>query len=226
MWLDKNENNNIVLRPPALYGYEYLLVEISKHFHQKIHISQQTYADYKFLPEFDNYFSESVKQCERIHLCFGVGNKSWSSKSIACLPDVDEKNICIVRPTAMKWKNWKSNDETYSLHEDISNIYFVCYSTHSSYEEIKDLLIYLKPNCVKLNVIPSDVKDRSDMHKTLDMIIAEYKPAKSFSTTTSTEIEIKDFNRIVINRGDTAHWEMHQHADSISKIKIKRRKQE
>lgn len=162
VWLKKCDQNNIVIRPPAMYGYEYLFTQIAKKFKQKIHMSQQTYDDYKYVPEFDGSFDRDSLGQYRIHLCNSTectaDRYRWDSKSLVCMPNLDAKYICIIRPTAMKWNNLQTSDKISSLHEADPNVQFVCYSNHSSYGEISDFLKYLKPKKVKLNVVPNGTK--------------------------------------------------------------------
>lgn len=186
-WLNENHENIVILRPPANYGYEFVLTQISKYFNEKIHVSNESAKDYLFIPELDAHVSSDIKSTGRIHLC-SSGNSSdkWHAKKCMCLPQIDEKNICIVRPTAMKWKKLNVNDECYERHINIDNCYFVCYSNHSSYDEIKHFIQYLRPKNVRLNVIPSEMIQRNNMFNALDEIINEYQPKLVASSSNDT----------------------------------------
>lgn len=178
-WLRQSKRNVIVIRPPALYGYEYMFKEIVDRFNQKIHMTQETINDYQYVPELDDCFHRGPKSDARIHLCKSRectdDTYRWSSTSLACMPDVEAKYIRIIRPTAQRWENLHAKEEIVALHESKPNINFVCYSNHSSYYEIVDLLKYLKPKTVKLNVEPGDWNVRMEMRMCLKNIIEQYQ---------------------------------------------------
>lgn len=223
-WLKTHDKNIVVIRPPANYGYEHVLVQISQHFEQKTHSCGIASEDYLFVPEFDAHIDSNQHLCGRIHLCPPGKSKNWFSKEIACLPDLDEKHVCIIRPTAMKWTNFQKFDQNYAPHEAIENVYFVCYSNHSSYSEIKDVIHYLKPNAVKLNVLPSDIGERNRMYSCLDEIT---KDIGSKQSITSSGSENAISNKLVCNFQkllDTYQSTKIEFDDEISTIQIKRRK--
>lgn len=175
-WLDAHPKNVVLLRPPANYGYEFLMVELSQHFRNKIHVTKSTYKDYLYIPEFDSYISSNPHHCGRIHLCAPEDDSKWQSKTSTCLPNLEEKHICIIRPTAMKWKNLNEDDKHYEAYDGVANTFSVCYSNHSSYDEIKFLIEYLRPKDVKFNVVPKDISQKNHMDIILHDITKEYLP--------------------------------------------------
>lgn len=58
-WLQAHPKNVLFLRPPANYGYEFLLVQLSQHFKVKIHVANATFQDYQYIPDFDSYISDN-----------------------------------------------------------------------------------------------------------------------------------------------------------------------
>ncbi|XP_031619615.1 protein artemis-like isoform X2 [Contarinia nasturtii] len=123
-WLDAHPKNVVLLRPPANYGYEFLLVELSQYFKFKIHVAKSTYNDYLYIPEFDSYISSNPYYCGRIHLCSpDDGNTEWKSKTSTCLSKLDERHICIIRPTAMKWKNLNEDEKHYEDVVGVANAF-------------------------------------------------------------------------------------------------------
>lgn len=179
IWLQRNVQNIVVIRPPALYGYEFLFTQIVQKLNMKIHMSQATFNDYQFIPELDNCFDRSTVRRQRIHLCSSAEctptRYKWDSKSLVCSPQIDAKHICIIRPTATKWNGLVAGAQITIPHESIPNVHFVCYSNHSSYEEINDLLTYLKPKNVQLNVVPRTSDGKSDMQACLQAIMKKYE---------------------------------------------------
>lgn len=171
-WLAKNPKNVVVLRPPAAYGYEFLLMELSKYFGTKIHVQNSTFKDYLYIPQFDSYISNNRFHCGRIHLC-STNPVQWQLFECPCMPGLDKCHICIIRPTAMKWRNLNATDQYYEKYNEFDNIYSVCYSNHSSLNEIKFLINYLRPKMIKLNVIPKNVRQQQSMYDILSEITEE-----------------------------------------------------
>lgn len=168
-WLTANEANVVFLRPPAVYGYEYLLVKIAQHFKIKIHVSDTIFEDYLYIPILDDHISNNQLKCGRIHLCLSEGGfNKWETKKSTCLPKIDDRCVRIIRPTAMKWENLCATDQIYEINTN--NTYFVCYSNHASLDEIKFLIQYLHPKLVKLNVVPKDRHQVNEMNHLLNEI--------------------------------------------------------
>lgn len=220
-WLEANPKNVIMLRPPANYGYEFLLVQLSQYFKVKIHVTNSTFKDYLYIPDFDTYISNNVYHCGRIHLC--SSGSEWQIRKSTCLPKLDQRHICIIRPTAMKWKNLTENDKHYESHSDVENSYSVCYSNHSSYDEIKFFIQYLRPKDVKLNVIPDNICQRNAMYSVLDAITKEYQPNEqeiemNIEGTASITYNFHKITSVAMRRS------MSLAKDDISQLKIKRRR--
>lgn len=195
-WLNKDQSNVVAIRPPARYGYEFMLQSIAEQCSQKIHVAQDTFHDYQYMPTFDGFFRHDEPRLnERIHLCSSVDAKyRWDSQSLACQPMVEAKNIRIIRPTAMRWQGYQNDDSIVSEHEHISNIYYVCYSNHSSYTELVDLLEYLQPKTVRLNVLPADNDKRKSMHDCLKDILKKHQSNCSSNTGGKRQIETEAFS--------------------------------
>lgn len=228
-WFAAHDKNIVIFRPPASVGYEHLLVEISRHFQQKIHLSGLVYKDYLHIPEYDVHFDNDAYSCGRIHLCGnGEAMNKWFSKKSVCSPDVKEEHVCIIRPTAMRWHNFTKNSQCYVAHEEIKNVYFVCYSNHSSFNEIKDLIDYLKPKTIKLNVIPKTTEERNEMYSVLDDITKElhvHQPLElDKNENGASKSNERCFQRILA--AATQNQSMVKIEDDISNIRIKRRRKQ
>lgn len=224
-WLNAHPKNVVVLRPPAAYGYEFLLTQLAKYFHVKIHVSKITFKDYMFIPDFDSYISNNRLHCGRIHLCGSEeSNNKWQIRKSKCLPKLDEKHIRIIRPTAMKWRNLKKNDTIHSAHDEIDNVYFVCYSNHSSYDEIKFLIQYIQPKSVKLNVVPKTIFQRNEMYKLLDTIIDDYRKKPNTIEVEVDELPPQNYDIVRIT-SISVKRSMSLARDEIPTVKIKKRKQ-
>lgn len=220
-WLQMHPRNIIVLRPPAAYGYEFLLMEMSKHFRAKIHVSGVTFKDYVYIPEFDSYISNNRLHCGRIHLCASNPMK-WQHKQCPCLPDLHDKHICIIRPTAMKWKRLSPTHQHYEKHRDMPNVYCVCYSNHSSCDEIKFLVNYLHPKTVRLNVVPKNSEKRHEMHDIVQALTKEYQHIPTEENAEPDISQTVEFNFQEI-LSSSRKRSMALAPDEISQLRFKKR---
>lgn len=218
-WLKAHSKNVVVLRPPAAYGYEFLLIELSQYFKVKIHVSNSTFEDYLYIPELDDVISNNPFHCDRIHLCSSNPNQ-WLLKECPCLPNLDASHICIIRPTAMKWRHLSASDQIHEKLEEVCNVYRVCYSNHSSLEEIQFLIRYLRPKMIKLNVVPKNSRQRSQM---FNIVQAAYKGCENFKFEVMEVEEIApehNFQKII---SSTQRRSMSLAADEISQFTLKKR---
>lgn len=175
-WLSASKNNHVVIRPPANYGYEFLLTTLSEKLNMKIHITNSAFADaYKYIMDYNKHFDDllDLEGRIRIHLC--STNESagyqWHKKVLPCRSSISADKIRVIRPTAMKWKNLTENDPHFEMNAGDSNVYFVCYSNHASFDEIKDLIEFLKPKNVHLNVEADNAEEKRKMKSALNSII-------------------------------------------------------
>lgn len=223
-WLEAHPRNVVMLRPPANYGYEFLLVQLSQHFKFKIHVGNATFQDYQYIPDFDTFISNNPYHCGRIHLCASGDARKWQLRKSVCSPSLDQRYVCIIRPTAMKWKHLSATDQHYDTDSDVTNIHSVCYSNHSSYDEIKYLIQYLQPKSIKLNVVPSNVCQRNEIYSALDTITKDYEPNKQQMDMEVSESICTEYNFSEIT-SHTNKRSMSIVQDEISQLKIKRRRQ-
>lgn len=187
-WLSASKDNHVVIRPPANYGYEFLLTTLSETLNMKIHITNPAYADaYKYIIDFYKHFDDllDLEGRIRIHLC--STNESagyqWHKRVLPCRSSITADRIRIIRPTAMKWKNLTPNDPYFEMKASDPNVYFVCYSNHASFDEIKDLIEFLKPKNVHLNVEPDNAEEKRQMKRALNSIIDGIDGNKHYNLT-------------------------------------------
>lgn len=220
-WLERDPSNVVVIRPPANIGYEFVVTELSISMKQRIHVGNALYAEYCAIPELNTCITQTIEASARIHLCTPQNNNSnWYKRQCGCFPSSSDENICIIRPTAMKWTNIKSTDVAYEKHHTIDNCYFVCYSNHSSYTEIRHLIEYLRPHDIKLNVVPIEYHITQNMIAELNRIMDIYMPAKKADVDNSSEMDNYKFD---INWSKVKS-QIIQFDDDISKMTVKRRR--
>lgn len=234
-WLNARKDNHVVIRPPANYGYEYLLTTLSEKLNMKIHITNPAFADaYKYITEYGQYFDDllDLDGSIRIHLC--STNESagyqWDKRVLPCRSSISADKICVIRPTAMKWKNLTANDPYFEKNASNPNVYFVCYSNHASFDEIKELIEFLKPKNVHLNVEPYNAEEKGKMKSALNSIIDGIDATKCNSTddfagsmcsTTSKYSFAHLKNLISVNEIPNSRLVFD---DEISNVQIKRRR--
>lgn len=149
---------------PARYGYEYLLLELSKKLNEKIHIHEHdVYEEYSLISSLDACVTTN-SQAARIFL------RPTYLKVNQIKPD-ERENFLNLQLSAMFWANWNGGS---FVQKTDRNSYRVCYATHSSYNEIRDFLLYLKPRKVYLNVLPADCEERLQMLQQLNLIQQHY----------------------------------------------------
>lgn len=205
---------------PANYGYEFLLSHLAGQFANEVHISSGNAGDYSFLPELDACYSKHVSRNTRIHFqCDPIQSKTWSSRSILCCPELQEKHIRIIRPTAWIWAGWEENTPIYERVDDFVETYRVCYSNHSSFTEIQELIKFINAKSVKFNVQPPE--NRHEIQAAFNQIVGgEDKGEIKMVSDEADSIPFITFSRIEINSKSRPN----QDDDHSSRPKIKRRR--
>lgn len=162
-WISKSSNHTIWIRTTAHYGSEYLFKEINRRTGKSVHIDPGNLSNYIHIPDMDGIFTVHGDQTQ-IHACWNPG----------CYVLRDQnKEIRTIRPTAMFWTKWKPSCD---IVRSTGNTFRVCYSSHSSFRELKDFIDYLKPQKVELNVVPAKAEDRAEMYSILRKMVLGDKP--------------------------------------------------
>lgn len=166
---------------PARYGYEYLIKLIGEKLREPVWVCESSFDEYSLISGIASHVTNNDRKA-RICLKPKYNNK------------VDESsNVLTLQLSAMYWQNWAGGSFVRQIKE---NNFRVCFATHSSLSEIEELLLYLKPQKVLLNVIPENADERQKMFNQLASIQAQYiqNPSKE-----AKEPEIKkrfSFERI------------------------------
>lgn len=145
-WLYKEPNNKICLWMPGYVGIEYALVKVAKHFKNSIHVHKTKYEElYSSIADLDNYVTPIFKN-NRIHAC----SKSESNNDKTnCL--VLNKNVKCVQLNALAFTT-----DTIKIDGHVTvknNVTRVCYSSHASCKELRDVIGFLKPEKLYFNVM-------------------------------------------------------------------------
>ncbi|XP_046468807.1 protein artemis isoform X1 [Neodiprion pinetum] len=150
-WLEPNSKNVVIIECSALYGVEYLFMEMFKLLNLKIHIKDKVHSNYIRIPELAEIVTIDGRD-SRIHACT---SKLFSTKNLLCRSDVDYENILTIVPSVMRWKGKNTSCISEYDTRNRQRLY-VCYSTHSSYEELRAFVNYFKPDKIVPCVCPSE----------------------------------------------------------------------
>jgi len=196
-FLKKSKNHKVNLKVPARYGYEYLLIELSTNLKEKIFIYEpEVYEQYSFI--------SCLASCVTTD-----GDARIFLKPTYLTTNADEQtNILNLHLSAMFWANWKGG--SFIMKTDPTS-YRICYATHSSYNEIRDFLLYLKPKKIHLNVLPKDEREKLEMLHQVRLIQKQYSENKFEELNKSSNVQNKfTFNRI---RSLSKRWKGSDNAD-------------
>lgn len=197
-WLDQDPRNVVMLECSALFGSEFLYMELSKSLNKKIHVKDHLYNIYCNIAELAPHVTNDPKSTP-IHACT---NKT--ARSLQCRYDVQKENILIIVPSVLKWKG-KDILKVAEWDECRERTYNVCYSMHSSLNELKAFIQYFDPMEVVPCVCSKDKK--KEIYKILNEImnksnnqITKDKPKyklqlphyKISNVATSTNIDFSD----------------------------------
>ncbi|KYM94225.1 PREDICTED: protein artemis-like isoform X3 [Cyphomyrmex costatus] len=149
-WLDKSPRNVVILECSALFGSEFLYMELSKSLKTLIHVKEVVYNSYNRIPDLACHITNNPLDA-RIHACVNKLNYS----GLTCRTNVLKQDILIIVPSVLKWKGhntsvvgkWDKNKE---------GMFNVCYSMHASFNELEKFIQYFKPKEVYPCVIPKD----------------------------------------------------------------------
>ncbi|XP_033846132.1 protein artemis [Periophthalmus magnuspinnatus] len=151
-WICQSPYHVVWLNCKAAYGYEYLFTNLGEEFKTQIHINNL--AMFKKMPEILNYVTTENKT--QIHACrhpkdeeFLQGNRLPCGSTAS---DGTPLQIISIKPSTM-WFGERSK-KTNVIIKMGSSSFRACFSFHSSYSEIKEFLLYLKPVNIYPNVIP------------------------------------------------------------------------
>ncbi|GBN77869.1 Protein artemis, partial [Araneus ventricosus] len=156
-WLAKGPDHIISLICSAKYNYEFVFVELFKKFHQKIHISEERLRQYRGIKIIEDAVT-TVETESRIHAC-KKDKKNGETFYVIAAPcgyyTEDGKPIKVkyIKLCAMSFKHGAADGGKLQMYISKDKMHKVCFSTHSSLSEVRDLVSYLKPKIVYPNVV-------------------------------------------------------------------------
>lgn len=151
-WLEESPRNVVVLECSALYGSEFLYMELSKSLNISIHVKDFVHESYCRIPDLARHITNNPLTT-RIHACM----KKFNRSGLECRTDVLDKDILTIVPSVLKWKG--KDTSIVGDWDSIRNRTFnVCYSTHASFDELQKFIHYFEPEEVYPCVCPEEVK--------------------------------------------------------------------
>lgn len=151
-WLEESPRNVVVLECSALYGSEFLYVELSKSLNISIHVKDSVHESYCRIPDLARHITNNPLTT-RIHACMGKFDRS----GLECRTDVLDKDILTIVPSVQKWKG-KDTSIVGDWDSARNRTFNVCYSTHASFDELQKFIHYFEPEKVYPCVCPEKVK--------------------------------------------------------------------
>lgn len=172
-WLKQDIKNLVFIKLSATYGSEFLFVEIEKFLKKfsifdKIHVSKNVYKVYNRISDLASIVTNDALST-RIHAC--SLNKSNPNVCEGIENKFNMNNILQINPSALRWID-KQKSQFIERDSSNSNLYHVCYSTHSSYNELEYFIRYFKPLDIHPCVCAPD--QEFEMQKLLKNIVYKY----------------------------------------------------
>ena len=180
-WIKKNVKNIVILETSAIYGSEFIFIELSKYLNMKIHVRDIVFDIYKRIDILRNRITNQGNTTS-IHACV-TKLDSLNSKGLKCRSNIDPKNILTIVPSVQKWAG-KNASCISSWDEYRSQTLNICYSSHASFEELEGFIQYFKPKSIFACVD----NDAEKTYETLKSIQLKVKSDSSFSKINVCEI--------------------------------------
>ncbi|XP_076089753.1 protein artemis-like [Mytilus galloprovincialis] len=147
-WIGKGPNYVVHFKARTQYGHEHLMKEVSIKTGHKVYVSKEKCEIYKQIPGLEDIFTSDPSETP-VHACKG----KWPSDSLPWGKPAAELKVMVILPSTMYFTMLRNFDLSHIVIKK-GFINRVCYSFHSSYTEVKDLVTYLQPKFVRPNVKP------------------------------------------------------------------------
>ncbi|XP_056429353.1 protein artemis isoform X2 [Hyla sarda] len=151
-WITLGPYHVVWLNCKAAYGYEYLFTNLSEEFGAKVHVNKLDM--FRNMPEI--LCQVTTDRRTQIHACrHPVNEEFMRGNRMPCgmySGDGVPLRVISIKPSTM-WFGERTRKTNVIVRTGDSS-YRACFSFHSSFSEIKDILNYIKPVNVYPNVIP------------------------------------------------------------------------
>ncbi|GAU93527.1 hypothetical protein RvY_05453 [Ramazzottius varieornatus] len=179
-WTMKNPAAPVFVNTKTRLGYEAVFVELERTLRQKIHVSERRHSMYKSMLEL--YDILTLDEAEsNIHACD------------KCSVVLQAESALWIKLCAFSFTLKHTNGRTTLKHPKFSHSYRVCFSMHSSFSEIAELVQHVKPR----RIVPIAFPPGSDVLQILNLL-PKVVPKESVRERTRPEQRLfeKNVNRI------------------------------
>ncbi|XP_053974084.1 protein artemis [Hylaeus volcanicus] len=194
-WIHTDPRNVVILECSATYGSEFLFVELSKMLNMKIHVTDFVYKNYCRIEQLFHHVTNDPSTTQ-IHACTP---KHYNKSRLKCRNDVLDIHIMTIIPSVMKWRG-KDTSIVGEWDKEKKRTYNVCYSTHSSFDELKTFIQYFNASeihpCVVKNGkekemyrLLDEIRGKSDKQKTINQIYKLELPIHKIANKSSFKSE-------------------------------------
>lgn len=171
-WLGRENSNSrqiVHIFSRSFYGYEYLMMALAQHFKCKVHVSSVQYQRYRFVPDITNHLTNDASSTQ-IHFCQSNKLRGKFDKTLPCGNELNfSPNLLQIIPSVMYFTKSTVTPKEMVMCES-ERVVRVCYSSHSSYEEIVDFLAAIKPEFIYANVRPNSNLTLEDVRRSLSFL--------------------------------------------------------
>lgn len=206
-FISQGKDIKVCLQFPARIGYEYLIKQLFKHFQMKIHVKEELYEEYRTISNLGKMTSCTNFVSSQIHV---IPSRFFKSS-----PYYDKYKIKIIKPSAMIWRNWKLGDPISCDENEL--LTRVCYSNHSSFEEIRDLILLAKPKKIYLNVMPENECERRRFLKNVEEIQKIYQKPNEI-VDEKPQIDFKRLRRCLKHSEDSGISEKQESTSNLKTL--------
>lgn len=166
-WVNTSPLHTVHLKCKGKYGYEYILKEVASRLNMRIHVNAWRMQFHSELRDMEDYFTDD-QHSTQIHSCY---NPSAPPDCLPCglsTSQTGEKlEILTIVPSSLWFVKNGSIPKGNKIFVERQNMWRVFHSMHSSYNEIRDFLGYLRPNRIYPSVIPVDATSKQDAYERL-----------------------------------------------------------
>ncbi|KAK7102636.1 hypothetical protein V1264_020827 [Littorina saxatilis] len=170
-WLRQSQHRYVHVSSRTKYGHEPLLAHLAKEAQTQVHTSKQKVKIYEQISELRGVFTTDCSA--RIHAC-AWQNYGANDARLPCGYDrasgdnSEPAEVLVIRPSTMWFTAEPSRlQELVVAPTSGRGLHRACYSFHSSYSELRDLVSLLRPRCVFPNVLPASDTEWSQVRERL-----------------------------------------------------------
>lgn len=160
MWILKGPNYMVHLKCKGRYGYEYIMKEVAKHFMMKIHVNHWRMKMCAKLNDMLKHFTTDASSTQ-IHCCYYGKISTNSACHLPCdLQYINGERIKMITivPSSLYFLKDGIPKENHVWIQS-QKLWRVVHSMHASYNEIREVVGYLKPQNIYPCVPPVDCQD-------------------------------------------------------------------